>query len=105
VANRPQLDGLVQEVFGAMSHEDLTAKLTRAAIAFGDLNGIADLSRHPHLRRIAVEAPGGSVELPAPPAIKRDEEKGRAVVPALGEHTAKIKQEFAPPSRPQDRES
>jgi crotonobetainyl-CoA:carnitine CoA-transferase CaiB-like acyl-CoA transferase len=105
VANRPELDRLVQDAFGALAHDELAARLTRSAIAFGDLNSIADLSRHPHLRRIAVEAPGGLVELPAPPAIKRGEAQGRAAVPALGEHTEMIKREFAPPARPRDNES
>jgi crotonobetainyl-CoA:carnitine CoA-transferase CaiB-like acyl-CoA transferase len=83
-----------------MAHADLTAKLMRGGIAFGDLNEISDLSRHPHLRRGAVETPGGQVELPAPPAIKRDQTAVLAPVPALGEHTERIKREFPPATSP-----
>lgn len=96
VANRPELDGLVQEVFGALDHDELTARLTGSAIAFGNLNSIADLSKHPHLRRIAVEGPEGSIELPAPPAIKRGRSSASNTVPALGEHSDRIKREFGP---------
>ena len=52
-------------VFGALDAEALIAKLAAADIAFGGQRP-ASLSRHPHLRRITVETPGGPVSLPAP---------------------------------------
>src|SRR5205807_6819522 len=72
----------------------LAERLKSAEIAFGNFNTVEDFSRHPHLRRIAVETPEGAVRLPAAPALFEDERQpGR--VPALGEHTAAVRAEFA----------
>ena len=55
---------------------------------------VEDFSRHPHLRRITVETPQGAVRLPPAPAIF-EEERPPGQVPALGEHTAAVRAEFA----------
>ena len=69
-------------------------RLKSAEIALGNYNTVEDFSQHPHLRRIAVETPWGPVRLPPAPAIFEDERlPGR--VPALGEHTAAVRPEFA----------
>jgi itaconate CoA-transferase len=57
---------------------------------------------HPQLRRIDIATPSGVVSYPAPPArddgTPRDDGAPRryGAVPALGEHTAKIRAEFLP---------
>ena len=55
---------------------------------------VEDFSRHPHLRRITVETPQGAVRLPPAPATF-EEECPPGQVPALGEHTAAVRAEFA----------
>ena len=52
---------------------NVAEQLKSAGIAFGNFNTVEDFSRHPHLRRIAVETPEGAVRLPATPAVFEDE--------------------------------
>jgi formyl-CoA transferase len=53
------------------------------------------LSQHPHLRRITVGAPTGPVSTPAPTPIVNGEQRRYGAIPALGEHTGKVKAEFS----------
>jgi itaconate CoA-transferase len=55
---------------------------------------VEDFSHHPHLRRITVETPQGTVRLPAAPAIFEDERPPGRVL-ALDEHTAAVRAEFS----------
>lgn len=96
VANRAALDGRISEILGALDHREAMARLTAAGTAFGNLYTIAELSSHPHLRRVGVATPGGEVALPAPPAIWQGDPQTFGAVPALGAHTARIKREFQP---------
>ncbi len=68
VKRRAETDGRVGTVFGARDAAALIERLTRADIAFAQVNGAAELARHPHLRRIAVATPSGQVAYPAPAA-------------------------------------
>ena len=93
VARRDDTDRAVQRRLGAMTADEARERLAQARIAFGNINDVAGLSSHPHLRRIAVEHEHGSVALPAS-AIRSDwERSGRA--PAIDEHGAAIRAEFA----------
>jgi itaconate CoA-transferase len=94
VANRAVLDAIVAGVFARAPREVLAERLAAAGIAFGNLNDVADFSRHPHLRRLAVPTPEGEITVPAPPAlfVARAPSGG---VPALGEHGAALRREFA----------
>jgi formyl-CoA transferase len=94
VANRPMTDDLVAKVFGAIDVAPLMDKLEKADIAFARVNDTALLQRHPHLRRIKVGAPTGPVSTPAPAPVWTGEERSYGPVPALGEHTDKIRTEF-----------
>jgi formyl-CoA transferase len=91
VKRRADTDGRVAAVFGALDADALEQKLAGADIAFARVNGPADLARHPHLRRITVGTPSGPVSYPAPP---RETSRRYGPVPALGEHTAKVRAEF-----------
>lgn len=95
VANRAVVDQVVVDALGRLDHAEAVAKLTAADIAYGSVNDVSDLSRHPQLRRNTVEAPSGPVDLPAPPAQFDRQPRGARPVPALGEHSAKLRQEFA----------
>jgi len=89
--NEAALDHIIEGVFRAFDRHALLAKLRQARIAYGEVNDVAALSRHPALRRVEVAAPHGTVSMAAPP--------GRAgtlgKVPALDEHGASLRQEFA----------
>ena len=92
--NRHETDGKVEACFATMDIAELSAKLTTADIAFGLVNDSAGLGRHPHLRRITVDTPTGPASVPAPPAVLAGAARKYGAVPALGEHTEKVRREF-----------
>jgi itaconate CoA-transferase len=94
VKRRAATDGKVAKIFGAFDAETLEQKLAAADIAFARVNGPADLARHPHLRRITIGTPSGPVSYPAP-AERSSASRRYGPVPALGEHTEKVRAEFA----------
>ncbi len=94
VKRRAETDGRVAKTFGALGADALEQKLAAADIAFARVNGPADLARHPHLRRITVGTPSGPVSYPAP-AERASAGRRYGPVPALGEHTEKVREEFA----------
>ena len=52
---------------------------------------MADLTVHPHLRRIEVDTPKGVVSYPAPAAIVVDQPRRYGAVPDIGEHLDRSK--------------
>jgi len=96
VKRRSETDARVAAVFGATAEAALTQKLEAADIAFARVNTTADLAVHPQLRRIEIGTPSGVVSYPAPPARSDAAPRRYGAVPALGEHTAKIRAEFLP---------
>jgi itaconate CoA-transferase len=95
VKRRAETDGRVATVFAAHDVEPLSRMLTAADIAFGRVNSPAELAQHPHLRRITIGSPSGPISYPAPGAQHAGEPRRYGPVPALGEHSAKIRAEFA----------
>jgi crotonobetainyl-CoA:carnitine CoA-transferase CaiB-like acyl-CoA transferase len=95
VANRDLTDGVVAEGVGRLATGELRARLGQARIAYGEVNDVPGLSRHPQLRRVTVGHESGSVDLPAPP-VRTDWER-LGPVPALDEHGGAIRAEFGPP--------
>lgn len=95
VANRPALDALMAEAFKPLTRDQLVERLNKAQIAYGALNGVAELLRHPQLRRTPVETVHGTVDLVSPPARMTGVEVAFGRVPEIGEHTDRIRREFA----------
>ncbi len=96
VKRRAETDGRVAAVFAAHDADALEQKLAAADIAFARVNGPADLGRHPHLRRITIGTPSGPVSYPAPAKQNAAADLHYGPVPALGEHTEKLRAEFMP---------
>jgi itaconate CoA-transferase len=92
LVNRDELDAEIKPVFAGLTVAQAIATLEKAQLAWGRVSTVADLSRHPALRRTLSEVPGGAFELAAPPLHP---EVARARVPALGEHSDSIRQEFS----------
>ena len=69
-----------------MTRDELLKRLADADIAFAEVNTMADLAVHPHLRRIEVDTPNGMVSYPAPAAIFVGEPRHYGAVPGIGEH-------------------
>ncbi|MER8516366.1 CoA transferase [Mesorhizobium sp. M1060] len=100
LGNRPALDEIVQTRFSELSSDEAMRELEAAGLAYGRLNDIAAVSGHPHIRRAGVETPGGTIDVIAPAAIFNNEPVALRPVPALGAHTAAIRQEFGPQHSP-----
>ena len=69
-----------------MTRVDLLKRLADADIAFAEVNTMADLAVHPHLRRIEVDTPNGKVSYAAPAAIFVGEPRHYGAVPGIGDH-------------------
>jgi itaconate CoA-transferase len=93
---RAETDARVAKVFAAAEADPLAERLTAADIAFARVTDMAALGRHPHLRRIIVGLPSGSVSYPAPAVVQVGESRRYGAVPALGAHTEKVREEFMP---------
>jgi len=91
VRNRTLTDKAVADMFATLSRNDLLQRLADADIAFAEVNTMADLAVHPHLRRIEVATPKGVVAYLAPAAIFVGEPRRYGAVPAIGEHAERPK--------------
>jgi itaconate CoA-transferase len=96
VAHRADTDAVVGAAFAQNEVEALMQKLDAADIAFARVSDCALLSKHPHLRRVRFDAPSGPVSIPATAAIFAGDGRRYGAVPALGEHTEKVRAEFLP---------
>jgi formyl-CoA transferase len=98
VQHRAQTDGMVAELFASLSRDELLRRLTTADTAFAEVNDMAALSKHPHLRRTQVETPGGPLAFPAPAALFDGASHPCGPVPALGADTDQVLQDLNPSS-------
>jgi len=85
VRNRQLTDKTVGDIFATLTRDELLKRLASSDIAFAEVNTMADLTVHPHLRRIEVNTPKGVVTYPAPAAIVVDQPRQYGPVPAVGE--------------------
>ena len=95
VANRPAVDAKITAIFGDLARDALADRLRRAQIAYGFVNDLADLAGHPALRRVDVDTPAGPASIVAPPVIRDRAAARLGAVPAIGEHDALIRRDFA----------
>jgi itaconate CoA-transferase len=91
VQNVEALRAIIDAAFLRLERAELIERLSGSQIAFGEINDVAALSRHPALRRIEVDAPTGPVSLVAPPARIESESLSLRPVPALGAHSEAIR--------------
>ena len=95
VANRPMVDAHIAAAFVRLTRDAAAAKLRAANTAFGFVNDVATLARHPALRRVTVQTPKGNVAIAAPPVLFSDGSRPLGPVPSVGENSAMIRAEFA----------
>ena len=95
VANRPTVDARVGQYFRAMTRDGAADSLRRSGTAYGFVNALPGLAAHPALRRVSVDTPGGPASIVAPPVIHDGAVAVLGSVPAIGEHDAAIRAEFA----------
>lgn len=94
VQHRAETDAVVGAAFAQVDVETLMQTLEAADIAFARVSDCELLSRHPHLRRVKFDAPSGPVSIPAAAPIFAGDQRRYGAVPALGEHTEKVRAEF-----------
>lgn len=94
VANRAELEALIELAFAAHDRETVSRMLEQAGIAYGRLSSLDDLERHPQLRLMPVATPAGPIELLAPGALVDGMPLQPGPVPALDEHGGAIRAEF-----------
>lgn len=94
VANRAMVDAHVGASFARRTRAECADRLRAADIAFGFVNGVAELAAHPALRRLEVATPNGPVSVAAPPVRFSDGQRPYGPVPALGQHTEAVRAEF-----------
>lgn len=92
LVHRAALEAIISAVFAGLTCAEAIGRMERHGIAWGRVSGVADVARHPALRRFDVALPGGGcAALPLPAGRERFVP---GPVPQLGEHTAAIRAEF-----------
>jgi itaconate CoA-transferase len=91
VRNRALTDKIVGDIFASLTRDELLKRLSGADIAFAEVNTMADLAVHPHLRRIEVGTPNGPVSYSAPALIVVDQPRHYGPVPGIGEQPSAAK--------------
>jgi len=82
-------------MFATLTRDECAAKLRRANTAYGFVNDCGGLQKHPALQRAPVQTEKGPVMIALPPARLSDGVRPFGAVPALGQHGAAIRAEFA----------
>ncbi len=95
VLNRDELDAAIVPIFRAIARDEMAERLHRARIAYGRVSTLDDVAAHPQNRYMSVDTPSGPVRLMAPGALANGEVPSFGPVPALGAHTATIREEFS----------
>ena len=84
--HRVELEAAIQAVFGRLTYAEATDRLTDAQTAYGSINSVHDLIRHPQLRTRRMEVHGRDVLVPATPYRMEWDDARFAPVPGIGEH-------------------
>lgn len=98
LANRHELEPMIEEHFANLTVHEVEARLEAADIPFGTVNGLDALWDHPQLaargRFASAPTPAGPVDVLRHPMNIRHAEQLVTGVPALGEHTGEVLMEL-----------
>ena len=92
-ANRDTLNGMIDNVFGELTAEQVLNRLDDANIANARLNSVADLSEHKFLRNQKALIGESQISMAALPVQTKGEAPYR--VPDIGQHSVAIRKEFS----------
>ncbi|VXB89510.1 CaiB/BaiF CoA transferase family protein [Pseudoclavibacter sp. 8L] len=99
VANRDALSELIGAAIAETPSDEVIRRLDSLAIANARMRTMAEFSAHPQLaerdRWVEVETPGGSARSLLPPVTAGSYRPAMKPVPDTGEHTDRIRREFA----------
>jgi itaconate CoA-transferase len=100
VVHDAELRAIIEDVFAALTPDEVAARLDAAGIANARLRTPAGFAAHPQLaardRWREVNTPGGPVRTLLPPVTVPGREPAMGAVPAPGQHTDSILAEFLP---------
>ncbi len=100
VAHDAELRAIIEDVFAALTPDEVAARLDAAGIASARLRTPAEFAAHPQLaardRWREVDTPGGPVRTLLPPVTVPGREPAMGAVPAPGQHTDSVLAEFLP---------
>jgi itaconate CoA-transferase len=100
VARDGELRAIIEDVFAALTPDEVAARLDAAGIANARLRTPAEFAAHPQLaardRWREVDTPGGPVRTLLPPVTVPGRTPAMGAVPAPGQHTDSILAEFLP---------
>ncbi len=92
---RAAVEAAIADVFRRHDRESIRTVLDHARIAYGFLNDVAALSRHPQLRRARQPLPDGTeIDMVAPATAPNDPGRRLPPVPELDQHGVAIRGEF-----------
>jgi itaconate CoA-transferase len=91
---RPDTDQAVAGAFANLDASCLIGRLEQADVAFAEVNDMNGLSKHPHLRRVAIQSANGTITYPAPAPIFDGATRELGACPALGADTDRVLAEF-----------
>jgi crotonobetainyl-CoA:carnitine CoA-transferase CaiB-like acyl-CoA transferase len=94
LANRAELEAIIEERFRDMVRADVIDRLERADIPTGAVNDVPDVVAHPQLasrgRWRGVDVGGATAQALLPPHNLQGASPRMDAVPALGQHTAEV---------------
>jgi crotonobetainyl-CoA:carnitine CoA-transferase CaiB-like acyl-CoA transferase len=92
VAHDGELTTIIEAALGAMTPDEIVARLDEAGIASARLRTPAEFAAHPQLasRWREVDTPAGPVLALLPPVTVPGREPAMGAVPALGQHTDSV---------------
>ncbi len=96
-ANRDELEATINLCFSAYGREELRARLAKAGIAYGAVNSVEELAKHPALRgREILSSTGDKMVIPSSPVVWLDHQRDALKrPPTIGENSDSIRSEFA----------
>jgi itaconate CoA-transferase len=94
VANRSELEALIEEILSGLTVADVEARLTEADVPYGRVNTVAELVAHPQLiareRWLEIESQAGLIKALAHPFNISGLPQSTGAVPRVGEHTSEV---------------
>jgi itaconate CoA-transferase len=100
VAHNDELTAIIEAALGGLTPDEVAGRLDAAGIASARLRTPAEFAAHPQLaardRWRDVDTPGGPVRTLLPPVTMPGREPAMGAVPALGQHTEAVLDEFLP---------
>jgi crotonobetainyl-CoA:carnitine CoA-transferase CaiB-like acyl-CoA transferase len=98
VRNRSELEPLIEEILSRWPSSEIEAKLAAADVPYGHVNSIGGLADHAQLaarhRWVEIDSEVGPLKALAHPFNLGGMPQPRGAVPALGQHTSEVLDEF-----------